>query len=48
VNRVLGRARDLEPLAKAALVRAEQEKKAAEEMARREAAMAAQKKGAGK
>ena len=48
VNRVLGRARDLEPLAKAALVRAEQEKKAAEEMARREAAIAAQRKAGGK
>jgi hypothetical protein len=48
VNRVLARARDLEPLAKAALVRAEQEKKAAEEKARREAAIAAQKKAAGK
>jgi len=43
VNRVLGRARDLEPLAKAALVRAEQEKKAAEEKARREALIAGQR-----
>ena len=44
VNRVLGRARDLEPLAKAALVRADVERKAADEKARREAAIAAQKK----
>ena len=44
VNRILSRARDLEPLAKAAIARAEQEKRIAEEKARRDAAIAAQRK----
>jgi hypothetical protein len=48
VNHVLSRARDLEPLAKAAQVRAEQERKAAEEKARRDAAIAAPKAPPGK
>jgi hypothetical protein len=43
VNHVLTRARDLEPLAKAAKARAERERKIAEEKAKRDAAIAAQK-----
>jgi hypothetical protein len=43
VNRVLARARDLEPAAKAAKIRAEQERKAAEEKAKRDAAAATPK-----
>jgi hypothetical protein len=45
VNRILSRSRDLEPLARATLARAEQEKRNAEEKARRDAAVAAQRKG---
>jgi hypothetical protein len=42
VNRILLRARDLEPAAKAAIVKAEMDRRATEEKARRDAAIAAQ------
>jgi hypothetical protein len=42
VNRIFSRARDLEPAAKAAIVKAEMDRRAADEKARRDAAMAAQ------
>jgi hypothetical protein len=43
VNRIKGRAADLESAAKAAIIRAEQDRRAAEEKARRDAAISAQK-----
>ena len=43
VNRVLSRARDLESLARSAKIRAAQERKIADEKAKRDAAIAAQK-----
>jgi len=42
VNRILSRARDLEPASKAAIVKAEMDRRAADEKARRDAAIAAQ------